>query len=58
MNRRRLVTEGLTLCILASFLAGFISIASIIGQPWTAIVIFLYGLMGAGWAFAVGRESR
>jgi hypothetical protein len=57
MNRRRQITAMLALCIGAAFLAALVSIFSVVSQPGTAVVIFLYALIASVAAFATGRES-
>jgi hypothetical protein len=57
MSKYRRLTAGIAFCMGAVWLGAWVSIASVIGQPWTAVVIFLYSLMAVFIAFAIGRES-
>jgi UPF0716 family protein affecting phage T7 exclusion len=57
MNRYRRITFLLALCMGVAWVGAFISISSVIGQPWTAVTIFGYCFFGVISAFATGRES-
>jgi len=57
MTRAASGSFRLALCMVPAWVGALISITSVIGQPWTAVVIFAYGLGGVLYAFAAGRES-